>query len=136
MLGRCPQPQVLMRTLVNHDLKAHWEMVVTLWGMLAADCSDFEAAHKWALKQFVKLVPHGQYFEKHLATRHLSQFAFGHGREDEPAKEEPLRFCHCGGEPCPHEVHVHVAMPGLQPEDDNGQLFPLACRPSKAQRSV
>ena len=57
-----------MNTLVNHDLKAHWEAVVKLWGMLAANCSDFEAAHKWALKQFVKMVPHGQYFTKHLAT--------------------------------------------------------------------
>ena len=49
---------------------------------------------------------------------------------------EPLRFCHCGGDPCPHAVHVHVQMPGLQKEDDLGRLFPLAGFASKARRSV
>ena len=136
LLARCPQPQVLMNTLVNHDLKAHWELVVKIWGNVAANCSDFEAAHKWALKQFVKLVPHGKYFEEHLATRHLTQFAFCHGREDQPPKKEPKRFCHCGGRPCPHKIHVHVEMPGLQKEDKHGRLFPLPGRISKARRSV
>ena len=121
-MGRCPHTQVAMNTLVNHDLKCHWEAVVKLWGMLAANCSDFEAAHKWALKQFVKMVPHGRYFTQHLATRHLSQFALCHGREDKPPVPEPLRFCHCGGDPCPHKVHVHVEMPGLQKEDHLNRL--------------
>jgi len=120
-----PRPQVRMNTLVNHDLKCHWEEVVKKWGMLAANCADFEAAHKWALKQFVRMVPHGKYFTQHLATRHLSQFAFGHGREAEPAPQEPLRFCHCAQAPCTHNIHVHVEMPGLRAEDAGGVLHPL-----------
>jgi len=120
-----PRQQVMMNTLVNHDLKCHWEEVVKKWGMLAANCSDFEAAHKWALKQFVRMVPHGKFFTQHLATRHLSQFAYGHGREDPTAPEEPLRFCHCGQAPCTHNTHVHVEMPGLEAEDDQGLLHPL-----------
>ena len=49
---------------------------------------------------------------------------------------EPLRFCHCGGDPCPHKVHVHVEMPGLQKEDDLNRLFPLGGKDSKARRYV
>jgi len=81
---------------------------------------DFEAMHKWALKQFTRLVPHGKHFTEHLANRHLSQFLFTGHAAAPPA--EPLRFCHCNGDPCTHDVHVHVQMPGLSAEDEHGQL--------------
>ena len=112
-----------MNNLTNHDLKGHWEAIVMKWGNVAANCSDFEAAHKWALKQFTRLVPHGRIFATHLAHRHLSQFAFCHGREEAPAEPEPLRFCSCKeAKPCSHDIHVHVEMPGLHLEDAHGQL--------------
>ena len=76
---------------------------------------DFEAMHKWALKQFVRVVPHGRHFTEHLAARHIKQLLFAAGEPDAD-EEEPLRPCRCGEGPCTHDVHVHVQMPGLGKE--------------------
>ena len=117
--------QTEMCTLVNHDLRAHWEAIVKRWGNWAADCGDFELQHKWALKQFVRVVPHGEFFTAHLAHRHLGQFAFAHGQDEAAAPEEPLRYCHCAdcqAIPGTHPIHVHVVMPGLEAEDEQGRL--------------
>ena len=120
-----------MKNLTNHDLRAQWAAIVKWWGFWAANCGDFELAHKWALKQFVRLVPHGKYLQTHLAHRHLGQFAFEApiGAEAEAAAAqpapEPLRFCHCEAckaAPGHHQIHVHVVMPGLQEEDAEGLL--------------
>ena len=35
------------------------------------------------------------------------------------------RLCHCGQDPCPHELHVHADMPGLAEQDD-GLYAPIA----------
>jgi len=129
-------PQTRMCTLVNHDLRAHWAAIVARWGVWAADCSDFELAHKWALKQFVRLVPHGKFFQAHMAHRHLGQFAFSHGQDAPAAPEEPLRYCHCEeckASPGTHPLHVHVLMPGLHPEDAEGRLTAI---PRSEGRSV
>ena len=117
-----------MNNLTKHDLQAHWWRIVMLFGHWAANCGDFELMHKWALKQFVRVVPHGKFFQAHLARRHLAQFAF---EAEAPAapKEEPLRFCHCAeckAQPGFHDVHVHVKMPGLSEEDDEGMQHVVA----------
>ena len=121
-----PLQQTELCDLSNHDVRAHWRRIVMLWGSWAASCSDFELAHKWALKQFVRVVPHGRFFTAHLAHRHLQQFCFTHGQDEPPPKQEPLRRCHCPecvAKPGHHEVHVHVRMLGLAEEDPKtGQL--------------
>ena len=94
--------------------------------------------HKWALKQFCRIVPHGKLFTAHLAHRHLGQFAFSHGLDAPAPEPEPLRHCHC--DECrdipvaekAHPFHVHVVIPGLLPEDKDGRL---ALRP-QFERSV
>jgi len=134
----------------KHDFSAHWEWVVRNWGCWTvcafaaaigkplphcadsltprfpsqADAGDMEAAHKWHLKQFLRLVPHGPQLTDHLACRHLAQFQFsGVDAEAQAPEPERLRFCHCSANPedCPHENHVHVEMPGLDLEDDEGR---------------
>ena len=80
------------------------------------DTVDFEAMHKIALKQFMRIVAHGRHLGQHLSQRHCAQFVFSTPPEPEP--EVPPRFCHCGEEPCPHQHHVHADMPGLVEEDD------------------
>ena len=87
--------------------------------MHQADAADAEAAHKWNLKQFMRLVPHGRYLTEHLVGRHLDQLLFtGTGPDWAPKKQEPKRFCRCQQDVCDHDPHVHVLMPGLQPEED------------------
>ena len=131
MTGMCQvyaaRAQVRMKNLTKHDLEHHLEGTVKRWGAWTSSCDDFEAAHKWALKQFVRIVPHGQYFQAHLARRHLSQFTFAAPTaDDEPAKDaQPLRYCHCAqckAVPDTHTTHVHVVMPGLDEEDEEGLL--------------
>ena len=121
-----PLQQTGLCDLSNHDVRAHWRQIVMLWGCWAASCADFELAHKWALKQFVRVVPHGRFFTAHLAHRHLQQFSFTAVPDEPPPKEEPLRFCHCPqcvAKKGHHPVHVHVRMPGLREEDERtGQL--------------
>jgi len=97
--------------------------------LLQADCGDMEAAHKWHLKIFLRLVPHGPQMTSHLACRHLAQYTFsGVDDQDEPQPEpEPLRTCHCSDDDpqqqCEHEHSVHVQMPGLcRDEDEHGLL--------------
>ena len=77
--------------------------------------------HKWALKQFMRIVAHGRHVGAHLSQRHTAQFLFS----QPPAPAEPAqpRHCHCGGDPCPHSLHVHAEMPGLR-EGDDGQYVP------------
>ena len=103
--------------------------------MHQADAGDAETAHKWNLKQFIRLVPHAHMLAEHLAVRHLSQFLFtGTGDPVPEPAEEPKRFCHCAGEDgqgCPHATSVHVQMPGLEPEEDaqgNPQFVDRATR--------
>jgi len=86
------------------------------------DCLDFEAMHKWALKQFMRIVAHGRHLGTHLEERHLQQFIFSTPPEP-PAPVQP-RFCSCGQEPCPHPIHVHADMPGLV-EGDEGLYTPI-----------
>jgi len=135
-MGCAAPAQTEMCTLVNHDLRAHWEAIVRAWGNWAGNCGDFEVMHKWALKQFVRVVPHGLYFSTHLAHRHLAQFAYGAPTAEEaaaarapPPAPKQLRFCRCEecqAKPGFHKHHVHVRMPGLaQEEDDEGRLHML-----------
>ena len=73
--------------------------------------------HKWALKQFMRIVAHGRHVGAHLSQRHAAQFLFS--APAEPPQPSDPRFCHCGEQPaCPHERHVHADMPGLKEEED------------------
>ena len=127
MIGMCQvyaaTHKVEMNNLTKHDVEHHWRHTVMRWGAWTSACDDFEVAHKWALKQFVRVVPHGQYFQAHLARRHLGQFSFAAAQPDDPAQR--LRHCHCAqckAVPGHHKIHVHVVMPGLTEEDDEGLL--------------
>jgi len=97
------------------------------------DCLDFEAMHKWALKQFMRIVAHGRHLGTHLEERHLQQFIFSTPPEP-PAPVQP-RFCRCGQEPCPHPIHVHADMPGLV-EGDDGMYTPINRFKRSAQEVV
>ena len=80
--------------------------------------------HKWAIKQFMRIVPHGRMLGQHLASKHYAQLLC----TAPPPEEAPiLRFCHCSAGPahCTHSMHVHVAMPGLR-EQANGQYERVA----------
>ena len=101
-------------------LAAHQASCGVAYAMHQADAGDGEAAHKWHLKQFIRLVPHGQHLTEHLASHHLDQFLFsGTPGWVVPEPEEPLRVCRCDEDPCPHEMSVHVQMPGLEDEEDD-----------------
>ena len=89
--------------------------------MLQCDCVDFEAMHKWAMKQFMRIVPHGRKLGQHLSNKHYAQLLCTVPQPEEPA---PLLFCHCGGDPCTHSMHVHAEMPGLR-EDGYGHYGPV-----------
>ena len=79
--------------------------------LLQCDCIDFEAMHKWAIKQFMRLVPHGRMLGQHLASKHYAQLLCTAPPPEEAAPTP--RFCHCsmGPSQCTHSMHVHVAMP-------------------------
>ena len=98
-----------------------------MWNIpfLQCDCVDFEAMHKWAIKQFMRIVPHGRMLGQHLASKHYAQLLC---TAPPPEQAAPIkRFCHCPitGPKCTHSMHVHVAMPGLR-EKPNGQYEPVA----------
>ena len=79
--------------------------------------------HKWALKQFMRIVAHGRHVGAHLSQRHCAQFVFS--TPAEPPQPVKPRFCHCGEQPaCTHTRHVHADMPGLAEEDD-GSYTPI-----------
>ena len=106
---------------------------------MQCDAMDFEAMHKWALKQFLRVVPHGKHMATHLARHHLDQLLFTRapklpaaegeeaevGEEGEEDTTDLILKCHCGERPCPHPMHVHCQMPGLKPETKHGRLHPL-----------
>ena len=79
--------------------------------------------HKWALKQFMRIVAHGRHVGAHLSQRHTAQFLFT--PEHEQAEPVQARLCHCAQDPCPHELHVHADMPGLV-EGDDGRYTTIA----------
>ena len=89
---------------------------------LQIDCMDFEAMHKWAVKQFMRLVPHGRHMTSHLTARHFAQFLFT--KPPESDDEPNLLYCHCDEDPCPHDLHVHASMPGLRDESSEGLYTP------------
>ena len=81
------------------------------------DTMDFEAMHKWALKQFMRTVAHGRHVGAHLSQRHVGQFLFTPAPP--PAVPVQPRHCHCGQQPaCTHARHVHADMPGLVEQED------------------
>ena len=80
--------------------------------------------HKWAVKQFIRLVPHGRHMTSHLTARHYAQLLFTQPQDEQDKGTNKLLHCHCGQDPCLHDMHVHVSMPGLRDEDEHGMHFP------------
>jgi len=102
------------------ELDAWW--ICLAYAYPQCDTMDFEAMHKWALKQFMRTVAHGRHVGAHLSQRHTAQFLFTQaGQPEAPVKP---RYCHCGGDPCTHPKHVHADMPGLA-ELEDGTYAPL-----------
>jgi len=79
--------------------------------------------HKWALKQFMRMVPHGRMLGQHLANKHFAQLLCTVPPPEAAAAE--ARLCHCGQNPCPHAMHVHASMPGLR-EGPDGLYAPIS----------
>ena len=54
---------------------------------------------------------------------HFVQFLHSHHHDPEAeAGADDIRLCHCGLDPCPHDMHVHCTMPGLREQDDGSYL--------------
>ena len=85
---------------------------------MQCDCADFEAMHKWALKIFMRSVPHGAHLTSAVIGKHMAQFLYTTPAAD--TKPAPLRPCRCGEDPCTHKTHVHVDMPGLREDPEDG----------------
>ena len=83
------------------------------------DCADFEAMHKWALKIFMRSVPHGSCMTSRVMGKHMAQLLYSKPTPD--AAPVPDRPCRCGEDPCTHPLHVHVDMPGLRENPADGR---------------